>query len=88
MNNTLAHFEYLNTKYNFFSASKIVLSGTSAGAMAALSWSNTVYKKMKNPDGLLVIFDSGQFVSNFFNPFTNSTPGIDFFKSIKNLAFT
>ncbi len=63
MNNTLTHFEYLNSRYNLFDANKVVLSGTSAGAMAALAWSNTVYKRMKNPSGLLTIFDSGQFVS-------------------------
>lgn len=56
--------------------------------MAALAWSNHVYKRMKNPSGLLVIFDSGQFVSDYFNPFTNSTPGTDYFVAIKKLAFT
>lgn len=56
--------------------------------MAALSWSNVVYKTMVNPKGLLVIFDSGQFLSDYYNPFTNSTPGIDAFKAIKSLAFT
>jgi len=65
----------------------VVLSGTSAGAMAALAWSNTVYNQMRNKDGLLVIFDSGQFVSDYFNPFTNSTPGVDAYKFIKTLAF-
>ena len=65
-----------------------MLSGTSAGAMAALAWANTVYKSALNPEGVLVIFDSGQFVSDYLNPFTNSTPGIDAYKSIKSLAFT
>lgn len=78
----------MNEKYKLFSAKKVVLSGTSAGAMAALAWSNTVYSKMVNKDGLLVIFDSGQFVSDYFNPFTNSTPGVDAYKVIKSLAFT
>lgn len=88
MENTRAHFAYLDETYSLFSASEIVLTGTSAGAMAALGWSNVVYKKMQNPKGLLVLFDSGQFVSDYYNPITNSTPGIDAFKSIKNLAFT
>ena len=87
MNNTLAHFKYLDEKYNLFNAKKVVLSGTSAGAMAALAWSNTVYNQMRNKNGLLVIFDSGQFVSDYFNPFTNSTPGVDAYKFIKTLAF-
>lgn len=56
--------------------------------MAALAWSNSVYKRMKNPSGLLIIFDSGQFVSDYFNPFTNSTPGTDYYVAIKKLAFT
>lgn len=78
----------MNSKYNLFSAEKVVLSGTSAGAIAAMAWSNSVYKRMKNPQGLLIIFDSGQFVSDFFNPFTNSTPGIDNFVAMKKLAFS
>lgn len=88
MNITLANFQYLDQKYGLFSAQKVVLTGTSAGAMAALAWANTAYGRMTNPKGLLVIFDSGQFVSDYFNPFTNSTPGVDAYVSIKNLAFT
>lgn len=88
MNNTFVHFEYLNDKYQLFSAKKIVLSGTSAGAMAAMAWSNTIYNKISNKEGLLLIFDSGQFVSDYFNPITNSTPGVDAYKIIKSLAFT
>lgn len=88
MNITLAHLGYLEQRFGIFGMERVVLTGTSAGAMAALSWSNVVYKKMKNPQGLLVIFDSGQFFSEYLNPFTNSTPGTDYFKSIKSLAFT
>jgi hypothetical protein len=53
----------LNNKYGLYNAKKVVISGTSAGALAAYRWSNTLYKRLKNPNGLLTIFDSGQFVS-------------------------
>lgn len=76
-NNTKAHFNYLQKKYNFYQAENIVLTGTSAGAIAATSWGNYVYNQAENKGGILVISDSGLFVSDFFNPFTNSTPGVD-----------
>jgi hypothetical protein len=36
--NTRAHFTYLNSRYNLSDADKIVLSGSSAGGIAAFSW--------------------------------------------------
>ena len=56
--------------------------------MAAVSWGNYVYNKTDNKDGLLIISDSGLFVSDFVNPFTNSTPGIDEFEYISQLIYT
>jgi hypothetical protein len=41
--NTLALFKVLGEKFNFFSADNIILTGTSAGGMACLMWSNYVY---------------------------------------------
>lgn len=87
MNNTLEHFKYLNAKYSLYSANKIVLAGTSAGAMAALVWANTLHKQITHKDALYVIFDSGQFVSDYLNPWTNSTPGVDNYKPIRSIAF-
>ena len=71
-----------------YRAKEVVVSGTSAGAIAAMGWANYLYKNMGNPAGLLVIYDSGLFISDYLNPFTNSTPGLDNYKSIKTLAFT
>ena len=73
---------YLEDKYSFFQAQQIVLTGTSAGAIAAVSWGNYVSNKAVNKDGILIISDSGLFVSDFYNPYTNSTPGVDEFKYI------
>lgn len=87
-NNTIAQFNYLNTKYNFFNASQIVITGTSAGAMAAVAWGNYVYNRAENKDNVLIICDSGIFVSDFYNPFTNSTPGVDEFKYINQIIST
>lgn len=88
MNNTLLHFSYLNTEYNLYNSKQVVIAGTSAGATAALIWANTLYKRLKHPEGMLVIYDSGQFVLDYFNPLTNSTPGIDSYRAIGSLGFS
>lgn len=36
--NTRAHFQYIHNKYNLSNAEQVVLSGSSAGGIAALSW--------------------------------------------------
>ncbi len=72
-NNTRAHFDYLEKKINFFNASKIVVAGTSAGAMAVYSWGNYVYNKALNKKSVFLLPDSGIFISDFVNPWTNKT---------------
>ena len=55
--------------------------------MAAVSWANYVYNRTDNKDAILIISDSGLFVPNFFNPFTNSTSG-DESKYMSELIYT
>ena len=64
-----------------FSSKEIVVSGTSAGAEATMMWGNTIYKKSKYPEGVLLIADSGIFVSDF-----KLAPGIKKYGFISILA--
>lgn len=72
-NNTQAHFDFLHKNFNFFDASKIVISGTSAGAMATYSWGNYVYSRALNKQSVFLMPDSGIFLTDFVNPWTNQT---------------
>jgi hypothetical protein len=72
-NNTRAHFNYLHKNFNFFNASKIVISGTSAGAVATYQWGNYVYDLASNKPAVYLMPDSGIFLSDFVNPWTNKT---------------
>lgn len=72
-NNTIAHFNLLNEKYNLFSATNITITGTSAGGVAAFVWSNYVYERSKNPEGVLIIPDSGTMILDFPNMYNNKT---------------
>jgi hypothetical protein len=72
-NNTRAHFDYLHKNFNFFNASKIVISGTSAGAVATYQWGNYVYDLAFNKPAVYLMPDSGIFLSDFVNPWTNKT---------------
>ncbi len=72
-NNTRAHFDYLEKNFNFFNASKIVVSGTSAGAMAVYGWGNYVYNHALSKQQVYLMPDSGMFLSDFVNPWTNKT---------------
>jgi len=72
-NNTLAHFEYLDKNFNLFASSEIVITGTSAGGLASYIWSNYVYEKASNPEGVLIIPDSGTFIIDFPNSYNNKT---------------
>jgi len=40
--NTRSHFKWLINNYNFAKASKVLLVGSSAGAIGAFTWSNYV----------------------------------------------
>jgi len=59
---TKSHFEYLNAKYKLFSSSKVILTGGSAGAVAAFVWTNYLQSKMNNPNAVYTIPDSGIFL--------------------------
>lgn len=72
-NNTRAHFDYLSKNLKLFSAKKIVVSGTSAGALATYSWGNYVYNQAVNKNSVYLIPDSGIFLSDFVNPWNNKT---------------
>jgi hypothetical protein len=56
-----------------FNASQIVISGTSAGAVATYMWGNYVYNKAVNKPSVFLLPDSGIFLSDFVNPWTNKT---------------
>lgn len=72
-NNTNAHFDYLHERFGLFDLSEIVISGTSAGAMATYLWGNYIYEKAKYPENVLLIPDSGIFILDFPNPYNNKT---------------
>lgn len=71
--NTLAHFDFLKEDYGFFEASKIVISGTSAGGLATYIWGNHVYHNADNKNAVFLMPDSGIFATEFINPWTNKT---------------
>ena len=58
-----------------------MVSGTSAGAEATMMWGNTVYKNAKNKEGVLLIADSGVFITD-----PKLAPGVKKFAFIGILA--
>jgi hypothetical protein len=63
-NNTKATLEEINEKYGIFNGNvtHLVLSGESAGALAAYHWTNYVQGKVKNTTKFWSIPDSGIFM--------------------------
>lgn len=51
----------------------MVISGTSAGAMATYGWGNYIYNQAINKESVYLMPDSGIFLSDFVNPWTNKT---------------
>jgi len=86
MNNTEAHFAYIEKEFSLYEADNVVLSGTSAGAIAALSWSNFLYNQMKKPSGLVIAPDSGIMIFDYTNPFTGKEPIIESVQGISEIA--
>lgn len=86
-NNTKAHFDYLSKNFNLFSAKKIVVAGTSAGALATYSWGNYVYNQAVNKNFVYLIPDSGIFINDFPNPWNNKTMQY-YTSSLFTLVFT
>ena len=55
----------------------MILTGTSAGGIAALTWSDYVYNRMLNPEGLIIAPDSGIMIFDYTNPFTGEKPIVE-----------
>lgn len=55
--NTRAHFQYIHSRFGLNKAEKIILSGSSAGGIAALAWSNYLQTLAPN-NNLQLIADS------------------------------
>lgn len=58
-----SHFKWLTLKYDFPSAEKVLLTGSSAGGVATFLWSNYVKSILVNPQGLSSVVDSGVFMN-------------------------
>jgi len=56
---TKSHFKWLIDNYNIDKASKIIISGGSAGAVSVFQWSSYLSSIVQNPDSLYFIPDSG-----------------------------
>lgn len=59
-----SHFKWLIDTYRMDQASKIMLGGGSAGAVASYLWGNYLASLLKNPQALYIIPDSGVFVNS------------------------
>ena len=70
-NNTLQHFDYLHQKYGLFDADRIIVTGTSAGGIAAFLWGNYVYERSLTKN-VYTVPDSGLFLGTYPNPFTGN----------------
>lgn len=60
--NTRSHLKYLNQKYPFENAKKIVLTGASAGGMATYMWADYVKDMVGKKAEYYVIPDSSIFL--------------------------
>lgn len=67
-----SHFKYLIDRYQMDQASKIIITGGSAGAVASYLWGNYLISLMKNPSAVYNIPDSGIFVNT--NTFQSNVP--------------
>ena len=67
-----SHFKWLIDTYEMDKASKIILSGGSAGAVASYLWGNYLMSLVNNPDSVYIIPDSGIFVNA--NTFQSNLP--------------
>ena len=60
---TRSHFKWLINTYNFDKASKIIVTGGSAGGVSSFLWSSYVLSIVKNPNVVYNIPDSGLFLN-------------------------
>lgn len=63
-NITRAHLKYIQQRYNLTAATELVVSGVSAGAMAAYMWTNHIQTLVSNPKVVSTIIDSGVFIND------------------------
>lgn len=70
--NTRSHFQYIHNRFNLTSSERIVLTGSSAGAISALAWSHYLQNMAPNADfklipdsGVLIRIDDSE-LSNLF----------------------
>ena len=71
--NTATYFALLNSVYQFYGASEIIMTGYSAGSIGALIWSNYLRTQITNKDALYLIGDSSYF-DNYFNHYLLNQP--------------
>lgn len=71
----------MNITYQLFRSAKIVIAGYDAGAQAVFYWSD-YFQSISEQAKIIAIADSGVFVSDFVNPFTNRTDVIVYFKPL------
>lgn len=83
--NTRSHFSYLLAKYNLAAAEKVLLTGSSAGAIATYLWTNYVRGLMDNADAVFSVPDSGVFL-NVPSPITGSYRMLDKLKNLYEIA--
>lgn len=67
-----SHFKYLIERYQMDRASKIIITGGSAGAVASYLWGNYLLSIVKNPSAVYNIPDSGIFVNS--NTYQSNIP--------------
>ena len=60
--NMRAHLKWIDQEYGFQNASKIVMMGGSAGAIAVYLWVDYVRDMLKDPSKLYGVVDSGIFL--------------------------
>ena len=58
-----SHFQWLTKQYNFDQASKIIITGGSAGGVASYLWANYLLSIVKNPASVYNFPDSGIFLN-------------------------
>jgi hypothetical protein len=67
-----SHFKWLIDNYQMDKASKIMLTGGSAGGIASFIWTNYLQSIVVNPKAVYTIPDSGIFINS--NTFTDNQP--------------
>lgn len=70
-----SHFKYLINKYKMDEASKIIITGGSAGAVASFLWGNYLLSLVKNPSAVYNIPDSGIFINE--NTYQSDVPLVE-----------